>query len=54
MGDHNGVIEIHWLVYTSMAATGINKASMWPAALCVVVWWHFHVAGRKYEEILQH
>ena len=20
----------------------------------VVVWWHFHVAGRNFEEILQH
>ena len=59
LGDHNGMIEIHSLacLHFPMAATGINKGGvslscgLWPF---VVVWRHFHVAGRNFEEILQH
>ena len=41
-----------------MVATGINKGgggSLWCGLPpFVVVWWHFHVAGWTFEEILQH
>ena len=40
-----------------MAATGINKGgvSLWCGLRpFVVVWRHFHVAGRYFEKILQH
>ena len=40
-----------------MEATRINKGGVSLSIglrTVVVVWWHFHVAGRNFEEILQH
>ena len=52
--DHNGAIEI----YTLSHGGNWNQqgdVSLWCCLRpFVVVWWHFHVAGRTFEEILQH
>ena len=48
--------RLKFCLHFPMAATGINKGAYpfgYGLRPFVVVWRHFHVAGRNFEEILQ-
>ena len=50
-GDHDGAIQIHFPWWHQNQQGGV---SLWyDMQPFVVVWRHFHVAGRNFEEILQ-